>query len=153
MPAILYSALSLYSIPAVWFTAFFPVMLKSASITKLKGFNNVQPRSNTSRVTADKEVPPAISARIERMEGAHLNGNENFPIWVAAILAGNFAGIENYTLNVVSIAYVFGRALYNYIYINQNTRFQSSLRSMVFFTTLSLPMYLLFTAAGKLAKQ
>ncbi|KAF7340421.1 hypothetical protein MVEN_01962000 [Mycena venus] len=151
--AFLYTPLSLYSIPAVWLTAFVPVMLKSAAINKLKGFNNVQPRGNTARVSGDSKIPPAIAQRIERMEGAHFNGNENFPIWVAAVLAGKFAGLDNYTMNVVSLSYVFGRTLYNYIYINQTTRFQSALRSLVFFGSLSLPMYLLFSAANKLAKQ
>ncbi|KAJ7088374.1 hypothetical protein B0H15DRAFT_289361 [Mycena belliarum] len=147
------SPLSLYSIPAVWATAFIPVMLKSAAINKLKGYNNVQPRGNTSRVATDKAIPAAASARIERMEGAHMNGNENFPIWVAAVLAGNFAGLDNRTLNSVSIAYVCGRTLYDYIYINQTTRLQSLARSLVFFGTLSLPLYLLFAAAGKVAGQ
>ncbi|KAJ6602318.1 hypothetical protein B0H10DRAFT_2195961 [Mycena sp. CBHHK59/15] len=145
--------LSLYSIPAVWLTAFVPVMLKSAAIAKVKGYNNVQPRGNTKRISSDKEISPAISGRIERMEGAHLNGNENFPIWVAAILASNFAGVDNYTLNVVSISYFAGRVLYNYVYITQTNRRQSALRSLVYFSTLSLPMYLLFKAAGKVASK
>ncbi|KAJ7111278.1 hypothetical protein C8R44DRAFT_799241 [Mycena epipterygia] len=154
MPAgALSNALSFYSIPAVWLTAFIPVMMKSVAIHKVKGYNNVQPRGNTSRVSGDKAVAPAISGRIERMEGAHLNGNENFPIWVAAVLAGNFAGLDNYTMNVVSICYFCGRVLYNYIYITQETRLQSGLRTLVFFGTLSLPLYLLFSAADKLAKQ
>ncbi|KAJ7669063.1 hypothetical protein B0H17DRAFT_208744 [Mycena rosella] len=152
MPS-LSSALSLYSIPAVWATAFVPVMLKSITIARTKGFDNVRPRGNTSRVAADKAVPAAISARIERMEGAHMNGNENFPIWVAAVLAGNFAGLDNYTLNVISISYFCGRVLYDYIYINQATRMQSALRSLVFFSSLSLPMYLLFASAAKVANQ
>ncbi|KAJ7474118.1 hypothetical protein FB451DRAFT_284523 [Mycena latifolia] len=146
-------ALSLYSIPVVWATAFVPMTLKHATIKKVKGWDNVQPRANTSRVAADKTVPPAIAARIERMEGAHLNGNENFPIWVAAVLAGNFAGLDNRTLNVVSIAYICGRVLFNLIYINQQTHVQSVMRTIVFFSSLSLPMYLLFAAAGKIAGQ
>ncbi|KAF8152827.1 hypothetical protein K438DRAFT_1987693 [Mycena galopus ATCC 62051] len=79
--------LSLYSIPAVWLTAFFPVILKTAAITKLKGFNNVQPRGNTGRVSSDSKIPPEAAQRIERMEGAHFNGNENFPLWAAAVTA------------------------------------------------------------------
>ncbi|KAJ7323608.1 hypothetical protein DFH08DRAFT_787877 [Mycena albidolilacea] len=87
------------------------------------------------------------------MEGAHLNGMENFPLWAAVVLAGNFSGLDNYTLNVVAISYVFGRGLYNYVYINQETRAQSAMRSLVFFSILSLPLYLLISAANKLAKQ
>ncbi|KAJ7660867.1 hypothetical protein DFH06DRAFT_1193477 [Mycena polygramma] len=151
--AFLSNSLSFYSIPLVWLTAFVPVTLKSVAIHKVKGYNNVQPRQNTGRVAGDAKIPPAIAGRIERMEGAHLNGNENFPIWVAAVLAGNFAGLDNRTMNLVSIAYICGRVLYNYIYINQKTRAQSILRTLVFFGSLSLPMYLLVSAANKLAKQ
>ncbi|KAJ7857174.1 hypothetical protein B0H13DRAFT_2672802 [Mycena leptocephala] len=137
-PEFFHNTLSLYSIPAVWLTAFIPVMLKTSTIQKVKGFNNVQPRSNTARVTGDTKIPPDIAGRIERMEGAHFNGNENFPIWVAAVLAGNFAGLDNYTMNVVSIAYICGRMLYNYIYINQSTRAQSSLRYVPGIMTIHL---------------
>ncbi|KAJ7259820.1 hypothetical protein C8J57DRAFT_1184994 [Mycena rebaudengoi] len=144
--------LSLYSIPAVWLTAFFPVMMKTATIATVRGFNNVQPRRNTVRVYQDKNVTPEILARIERMEGAHLNGNENLPIWIAAILAGNFAGLDNKILNQASLAYFVGRVLYNFIYINQKTRAQSSIRSLVYAGTLSIPMYLLFKAASKIAQ-
>ncbi|KAJ7751915.1 hypothetical protein DFH07DRAFT_887277 [Mycena maculata] len=147
------NALSLYSIPAVWATAFVPVMLRSAAIVKVKGYNNVQPRGNVGRVLGDKAVPPAIVAHIERMEGAHLNGNENFPLWAVAVLAGNFAGLDNYTMNVVSITYVCGRILYNFIYINQTTRLHGSLRTLTYFSCLSLPLYLLFAAARKIASQ
>ncbi|KAJ7474132.1 hypothetical protein FB451DRAFT_1398130 [Mycena latifolia] len=69
----------------------------------MPAINSLQPRGNTSRVSADKQVPAAISARIERMEGTHLNDNKNFPIWVAAVLVGNFARLDNYTMNVISI--------------------------------------------------
>ncbi|KAJ7223536.1 hypothetical protein GGX14DRAFT_532176 [Mycena pura] len=151
MPAeFLSEPLSLYSIPAVWVTLFAPMTLKFVTIQKLRGYNNVQPRANTSRVAADKNVPREVAARIERMEGAHLNGNENFPLWVAAILAANYAGLDNHTMNVTSIAYVCARVLYNYIYINNETSAQSWLRSLIFMGCTSLPMYLLFAAANKL---
>ncbi|KAJ7019494.1 hypothetical protein C8F04DRAFT_1147371 [Mycena alexandri] len=146
------AALSFYSIPAVWLTAFVPVMLKSVAINKVKGFNNVQPRTNVGRVAADAKIPPAVAARIERMEGAHMNGNENFPLWAAAVLAGNFAGLDNRTMNIISIVYFCGRVLYNYVYITQETRRQSSIRTTIFFSNLCLPLYLLIAAATKLAR-
>ncbi|KAJ6578871.1 hypothetical protein DFH09DRAFT_1276290 [Mycena vulgaris] len=151
MPVTLSTPLSLYSIPAVWLTAFLPVTLKTMLIEKVKGYNNLEPRPTTSRLVTDKSVPPAVAARILRMEGAHLNGYENFPIWIAAVLAGNMAGLDNRTLNIVSLFYVAGRITYNYIYFNQATEFQSWVRTGVYFSTLSLPMYLIFSAAKKMA--
>ncbi|KAJ7607413.1 hypothetical protein FB45DRAFT_1067959 [Roridomyces roridus] len=142
--------LSLYFIPAVWLTAFLPVTFKTILIHQVKGLNNVAPRTSTAAVTADKNIPPEVAARIMRMEGAHLNGNENFPIWIAAVLAGNIAGLDNRTMNVTSLIYIGGRILYNYIYFNQVTEVESSLRSAVYFSALSCPMYLLFQAAAKM---
>ncbi|KAJ7153547.1 hypothetical protein C8R43DRAFT_1002468 [Mycena crocata] len=153
MPVTLSTPLSLYSIPAVWLTAFLPVTMKTMLIQKVKGYNNLEPRATTSRIGTDKGLPPAIAARILRMEGAHLNGYENFPIWVAAVLAGNIAGLDSYTLNVVSLFYIAGRITYNYIYFNQATEFQSWVRSGVYFSTLSLPMYIIFKSAAKMAAQ
>ncbi|KAJ7452121.1 hypothetical protein B0H11DRAFT_2246077 [Mycena galericulata] len=124
MPITLSTPLSLYSIPAVWLTAFLPTIL----IEQVKGYNNLAPRQSTGRVAADKNLPSEVAARILRMDGAHLNGYENFPIWIAAVLAGNMAGLDNYTLNVVSLMYIGGRITYNYIYFNQATEFQSWVR-------------------------
>ncbi|KAJ7270724.1 hypothetical protein B0H12DRAFT_1229208 [Mycena haematopus] len=147
MPTTLSSPLSMYSIPAVWLTAFLPTIL----IHKTRGYNNVEPRQSTSRIATDKGLQPAVAARILRMEGAHLNGYENLPIWIAAVLAGNIARLDNYTLNVVSLLYIGGRITYNYIYFNHTTEFQSLLRTGVYFGTLSMPMYLIFKAATKIA--
>ncbi|KAJ7701554.1 hypothetical protein B0H17DRAFT_1157745 [Mycena rosella] len=158
MPVTLSTPLSLYSIPAVWLTAFLPATMKTMLIEKVKGYNNLEPRPTTSRIATDRAIPPAVAARILRMEGAHLNGYENFPIWIAAVLAGNMAGLDARTLNVVSLLYVAGRITYNFVYFNQATEFQSWVRwavpfhSTVYPCSLTpLPMYLIFKAAGKMA--
>ncbi|KAK7008041.1 hypothetical protein R3P38DRAFT_2792137 [Favolaschia claudopus] len=169
--ALLSSPLSLYSIPVVWLTAYVPVALKGRAVMQDSGrrdwqskdvqqvgglrfvLGSVQPRSNVGRVAGDDKIPRDVAARIERMEGAHLNGLENFPIWAIAVLAGNFAGLDNYTMNIASITYILGRSLYNYIYINQKTRVQSSMRTLVWASSLMFPMYLLVAAANKVSKQ
>ena len=48
---------------------------------------SVQSRSNITKVVNNKNISPELAARIQRMEGAHLNGNEAFPLWVAAIVS------------------------------------------------------------------
>ncbi|KAJ7052886.1 hypothetical protein C8F01DRAFT_561891 [Mycena amicta] len=145
------NALSLYSIPAVWLTAFVPAVLKTMVIARVKGFNNIQPRGNVARMSGDKAVPPEVAARIQRMEGAHLNGMENSPLWAAAVLAANYADLDHRMVNVISIVYFLGRVLYNIVYINQSTRAQSKLRSIIFFGILPLPIYLLISAAHKVS--
>ncbi|KAF7297473.1 hypothetical protein MIND_00981000 [Mycena indigotica] len=145
------SPLSLYSIPAMWATAFAPVVLRTMTIMKTKGYNNLAPRGNTAQVANDKAVPPAVAARIQRLEGAHYNGMENFPLWASAVLAANYAGLDNRKVNTISLVYILGRVLYNYFYITQRTVTQSNLRSVVFFGILPLPVYLLISAASKVA--
>ncbi|KAI0692898.1 hypothetical protein BC835DRAFT_1276918 [Cytidiella melzeri] len=137
------SALSLYSIPAVWATAFYPVTIKV-------GISCVQPRQNLERAKATSNVDKATCDAIARYEGAHLNGMENLPLWFAAILAGHFAGLSHRTMNIVSAAYISTRLLYNYVYINQTTAAQSNIRSALYFAGLAMPMTLLFKAANRL---
>jgi len=55
----------------------------NANIFHLK---SVQPRLNITKVANNKIIAPDLAARIQRMEGAHLNGNEAFPLWVAAVV-------------------------------------------------------------------
>jgi len=80
------------------------------------------------------------------MEGAHVNGNESLPLWVGAVLAGNYAGLEQSILNKVAIFYILSRCLYNYVYINHTTALQSRLRTAIWTIGFLAPMYLLVMA-------
>ncbi|THH04393.1 hypothetical protein EW145_g5550 [Phellinidium pouzarii] len=172
--------LSLYSIPVVWFTTFHPMNMKVALtllvlkiahmhtlevsteifslslqyflIDKTIGYNNLQPRSNTKRLVEDSCIPREVALRVERLEGAHLNGNEVLPLWIGAVLAGNQAGISNETMNAASVGFIVSRFLYNYVYINHTTSSLSWLRSALFFTGLGFPMYL-FVKAGNIVRE
>ncbi|PAV15180.1 zinc C3HC4 type (RING finger) [Pyrrhoderma noxium] len=135
-----------------WYTSFYPMNVKFALIDKTIGYNNVQPRSNTSRMRDDPSVPKEIAEKAERLEGAHLNGNEVLPLWIGAILAGHQAGIDNETLNIASLGFIITRMLYNYVYINQKTMGVSWIRTGIFFTSLSFPMYL-FVKAGNILRK
>ncbi|KAL5499205.1 hypothetical protein ACEPAH_1723 [Sanghuangporus vaninii] len=144
--------LSLYSIPVVWYTSFYPMNMKFALIQKTVGYNNLQPRANTKRIMENPSVPRDVAERVERLEGAHLNGNEILPLWIGAVLAGNMAGISNKTLNIASAGFIATRMLYNYVYINQSTVRASWTRSALFFTSLGFPMYLLVKAGNLVRK-
>ncbi|TDL22784.1 hypothetical protein BD410DRAFT_788108 [Rickenella mellea] len=148
MPFTWSTPLSLYSIPAVWLTSFVPMNLKFSLIARTIGYNNVQPRANTGRMVNNRAVPKDVAAQAERMEGAHLNGNEMLPIWIAAVLAGNQAGVAQETLNSVSVAFIVTRILYNYVYITHTTQLASTLRTGLWSISLSLPMYLIVKAGN-----
>ncbi|KAF7763633.1 hypothetical protein Agabi119p4_8170 [Agaricus bisporus var. burnettii] len=144
------SALSLYSIPVVWFTAFYPGTLKFLNISNTIGYNNVAPRGNVAKVAENKDVSPALAARIQRMEGAHYNGVENFPLWTAAVLMGNMAGLDHAYLNKMSLIFIATRVLYNQIYINQTNSFTSYIRTFTFLGSISIPLTIMIKAANKM---
>jgi len=141
------SPLSIYAIPAMWIVSYYPAFLKGSIMRKAGSFTNIQPRSNVARLSERKDVSPDLVASLARMEGAHLNGLENLPFFGLAVLAGNYAGVDNYTLNKVSGLYILTRLLYNYIYINQTTERESGIRSLIWMTSLVFPTYLFFEAA------
>ncbi|KAF8814705.1 hypothetical protein BYT27DRAFT_7205671 [Phlegmacium glaucopus] len=147
------SPLSIYAIPAMWVVSYYPGFKKGFTMRKAGSFNNIQPRSNVARLSEKKDVPPELVDRLARMEGAHLNGLENLPFFGLAVLAGNYAGIDNYTLNKVSGLYILTRILYNYIYINQTTQRWGGLRSIVWIISLGFPSYLFFKAAQLLSEK
>ncbi|KAJ3509739.1 hypothetical protein NLJ89_g5058 [Agrocybe chaxingu] len=131
------SPLSLYSIPVVWFTSFYPNFWKFLIINRTVGYNKY-PRTNLSRAKGAKDrISPELSGRLERMEGAHLNGNEALPLWAAAVLAGNLVGLDNRWMNNMSASYVVLRLLFNHLYINFNHIANGVPRTVVFFVGLS----------------
>ncbi|PPQ72874.1 hypothetical protein CVT24_001548 [Panaeolus cyanescens] len=159
--------LSLYSIIGMWVISYYPTFAKSAMLTKARAFNNVVPRSNISRLADKKHVPQDVAARAARAEGAHLlglaltlsiippdqNGVEAMPFFGLAVLAGNYAGIDNYTMNVTCGFYLLSRMLFNYIYLNQTTRTMGNIRSLVWLLSLGAPFYLLGKSASLLASK
>ncbi|KAF8962618.1 hypothetical protein BDZ97DRAFT_1106939 [Flammula alnicola] len=144
--------LSLYSIPVIWFTGFYPHTLKYLTIDKLVGYNNALPRASDAK-SASGKVPQHVALRLSRLEGAHNNGNEAMPLWFAAVLAGNFAGLDNRWLNIMTASYVATRLAYNTVYIYHNDIAAGNLRSFFYFFGLLFPLTILFKAAAKVANQ
>ncbi|GJE85339.1 MAPEG family protein [Phanerochaete sordida] len=143
--------LALYSIPAVWFTAFYPSFIRFIQMSNTIGYNNVLPRANMARLKDNQKLDQATRDRLARMIGAHENGMENLPLWIGAVLAGYIAGLPHSTLNTFALGYVGLRVLYNFIYINHTSEAVSNLRSLTFFTGLAFPLTLLVKSANKLA--
>jgi len=83
--------------------------------------HNVSPRDDLARAN----LPPAQLARLKRQEAAHQNGLENFPLFVAAMVVGNEAGLENGTLNLVGCGYLVLRGVYSWLYVNVTTEKKS----------------------------
>ncbi|KAF9010133.1 hypothetical protein BDQ17DRAFT_1299799 [Cyathus striatus] len=144
------SPLSLYSIPVVWFVGFYPHTLKFILINQTVGYNNVQPRGNLDTFIQNKGISPRLAAKAGRMEGAHLNGMETYPLWAAA-LAGHIAKLDHQLMNKFTLAYIGMRLYFNYLYITNDSSGKSWYRTFIFFTGIALPCILLIKAANKLA--
>jgi uncharacterized MAPEG superfamily protein len=63
----------------------------------------------------------ATKATIVRAEGAQQNGFENIGLFAAAVVIGNVAKLDNWTLNALSAAYLASRVAYNALYITGTT--------------------------------
>ncbi|KZV97392.1 hypothetical protein EXIGLDRAFT_731093 [Exidia glandulosa HHB12029] len=142
--------LSMYSIPAAWLSLFLPFNQRFGMITNRIGYNNVTPRHNAAALKTDPTLPKDFVEKCAKLEGAHQNGLETFPVWVAAVLAGNFAGLETQTMNTASIAFVVSRFAYNYIYVNGKTNSQGYVRTGTWATSIGICMWVLVKAGNKL---
>jgi len=150
MPLTLSTPLSLYSIPVVWYVGIWPVRRRVGLINRTIGFDNKQPRGNLDRLSDLQALYPEQTKAAERMEGAHKNGTEILPLWIGAVLAANQVGLDDYLLNIASVAFIGIRILYNYVYINQKTDKQATLRSAIWIASLSIPMTLIVKSANKI---
>ncbi|KZV97393.1 hypothetical protein EXIGLDRAFT_764515 [Exidia glandulosa HHB12029] len=129
--------LSLYAIPAAWISAFIPFFQRTQMLKNLKHmhYDNVVPRTNADTLRRDPALPKEFVATCAKLEGAHQNGLETFPLFVAAALAGNVAGLETRTLNIASISFVLARLAYNYAYVTAKTDGQGVARSLAWMTS------------------
>jgi uncharacterized MAPEG superfamily protein len=141
--------LSFFAVPVFWLLTMLPhtyAVLIVAS-TNNGRWNNASPRSSTWDETLRKSTPKEIYARYERAEAAHKNGMENLPIFIGAILAGNFANLETRTLNLFVVLFLLLRILYVIFYISISSVRLSYLRSTVWFVGAALCMGI-FVKAG-----
>jgi len=150
---VLSTNLSIFSIPAMFLVSYYPALKKISTLKEYKIYNNVQPRGNVAFAQAKSDIPPEVSARIARMEGAHNNGLENSPFFGLSVLAANYAGVAAPKLNIATGLYLLCRVIYNYIYINQTTPRVSGYRTLIWNISILFPFYLLISAGVKIASK
>ncbi|KAI1352787.1 hypothetical protein F5Y01DRAFT_83344 [Xylaria sp. FL0043] len=139
--------ISYFTIPVALFAALWPRSQSAFGEPGKKYFDPANPRTFTSRLEKadlDKETV----ARILRAEAASANGMEGLPIFAAAVVAGNSAGLSNTALNSLSVGYIVSRIIYNYVYIFlSSNRKLASLRTPVWFVGIGSALAL-FVKAG-----
>jgi len=144
------SPLSLYAIPLLYLTIMGPHLKKGALLAKiLKAYPNVNPRAGIE-MCRRKDVPAELIAKLERMQGAHNNGFENFPLWASSIIAANVAGVDPRTTNIVATGLIASRFVYNRLYINNdNSKVLAALRTATWGSSVIACFALLVMAANR----
>ena len=56
--------------------------------------DNANPRGTVVNAKIQKAIPADVYARWERAESAHKNLLENSPLFIGAVIVGNFAGLD-----------------------------------------------------------
>ncbi|KAI1180399.1 hypothetical protein F4777DRAFT_530131 [Nemania sp. FL0916] len=137
---------SFYALPAAWFLAFFPGVYSKA-LSK-KNYNLAYPRQLAEAVAKDEKLDKATKNKILRCEAAVSNGQESMPVFMAAVIAANYAGVPAETLNKLAGLYLASRAAYNvtYIFLQDNPSF-APLRSL-FWNVGVVSWMTLFVKAG-----
>lgn len=93
-------------------------------------------------------LPSKTVAKILRAEAATANGMEGLPVFAAAVVAGNSAGLSPLTLNALSLGYIVSRVVYNYVYIFLGSnRKLAGLRTPIWFVGIGQALAL-FVKAG-----
>ncbi|KAI1355853.1 hypothetical protein F5Y01DRAFT_310733 [Xylaria sp. FL0043] len=140
---------SFYAIPAAWFLAFLPGIYSKA----LGGTNYdiANPRQFAENVQKDQKLDKATKGKILRCEAAAANGQETLNLFVASIIAANYAGVPVETINKLAGVYLGTRALYNftYIFLQQNPSF-APLRTIVWNAGVVSWMTLFIKAGNRL---
>ncbi|EON61253.1 hypothetical protein W97_00466 [Coniosporium apollinis CBS 100218] len=148
--SLLDSNLSVLAIPAYYILSMVPHAygLTVASGGNPSKFDNRNPRNQGSKYaeTLDKQT----YARWERCEAAHQNSMENMPLFASAVILGNMAGLKREGLdgmNGFAGAFLAIRALYAFVYINNNTQGTSYIRSALWGTGMAMCVRVMVKAA------
>ncbi|KAF7903733.1 uncharacterized protein EAF01_006782 [Botrytis porri] len=118
---------SLYSVPAAWLLAHLPHVY---AVISSKCFDNRSPRDFKKSLEDDQTLDKAKKNKIRRAHAAGANGYESIGFFASAVVAGNVAGLSHSTLNTLTGGYLISRAVYNFIYINNETQGAAGARSL-----------------------
>jgi len=141
--------LSYFAVPAAWVCAHSCHLF--AIISAPKSFDNTNPRSFKDNVAKAPGLSEERKLFIARAKAAADNGYETLGLFAAAVIAGNQAGLDARTLNLLSAGYLATRLIYNYIYIYLGSSAKiAPLRSLVWAVSLFFSLGLFISSGLKL---
>jgi uncharacterized MAPEG superfamily protein len=100
-------------------------------------YNNANPRDPAF-------YTPGLRAR---SLGAHLNGYEALPFFVAAVLLAEMRGAPQGTLNVLAVAFLLARVIYVACYLGNRPTWRSAIWALAF--ACNLAIFFLPAVAGR----
>ncbi|TGO08755.1 hypothetical protein BTUL_0193g00070 [Botrytis tulipae] len=112
-------------------------------------FDNRSPRDFPKSLEADQRLDKAKKSQIRQAHAAGANGYENIGLFASAVVAGNVAGLSHSTLNTLTGGYLISRAVYNLIYINNESQGAAAARSLVWLFGIG-QIFTLFIKSGNL---
>lgn len=143
---------SIYAIPAFYVLALVPKAYCTALINRATNgrFNNANPRGESVWQNYQKSMDAATYAKIERALAAHSNAMENLPIFFAAVICANLAGLDLGTVNAVCGVFLFSRALHTALYITVTNKKLAPARSITWVASVVCCLYLLIKSGNVL---
>jgi uncharacterized MAPEG superfamily protein len=165
--------LSILAIPAYYVLSVLPhsYALNVATGGQLTKWDNRNPRSSTLKSKLKDRLSAEEFAKYERLEACHANGMEvrfsctifanqtqayyvqNMPLFAAAIVLGNMAGLKKQGLdglNGFAGLFLAVRLLYTGVYATHQTQGPTAARSVLWFTGVALCFRTIIRAARAL---
>ncbi|KAF2766640.1 hypothetical protein EJ03DRAFT_174756 [Teratosphaeria nubilosa] len=134
------SNFSLQSIPLAFGLSFAPhLYYTSGLMLASKGKMSIaQPRSNLE--TWKSKLSPNVWSHLARARGAHLNSMEVFPLFAAAMVAGNVAKLPVEDLNRSAMWFLGTRTLYMALYMGISNDVLAFARTAVYAWSIAIPV-------------
>lgn len=131
---------SVLAIPAYFVLAMLPHgwAINVASQGKLSMWDNRNPRNTDMKAKLKARLPAETYAKYERLEACHANSMESLPLFTAAIVLGNIAGLEKKDLTSFAAYFLAVRVAYMAIYATHKTQGPTALRTGVWYVGVGL---------------
>mmetsp|Transcript_2732 Transcript_2732/g.3510 ORF Transcript_2732/g.3510 Transcript_2732/m.3510 type:complete len:171 (-) Transcript_2732:160-672(-) len=129
-------------------TAYFPMFLRIFEQARLEpqlGYDNLNPRAQIQRLAGKSEY-------FDRLHYAHLNHLESLPVFIGAMIAGTYAGIDKERQSKLATLWIILRNAFTFLYLVQTKR-TSGLRSLLFLWSLAISCNIFREAAKKIKEQ
>ena len=141
---------SIYALPAFYGMALVPLFYGNSIVMKATGgrIDFANPRGAATQENYRKSCDAATYATIERCKAAHNNAMENMPLFFAAVIVANMAGLDTGVMNFQCGLFLALRAVYTVLYIGVSNQNFALVRSVTWMTSVVGPLYLMVKAGN-----